>query len=190
MWCIFVSMTTVGYGDFYPKTHIGRFISIFACLVGVYFVSMMMVFMTQKSILNEAENKAYKLITRLKLRNEIKDLKADIVYRILIMALDKKKLKENSIRERDFYINYSFQKRKIANAIESSSEKLRLIKTFEFVPIKEHLFDISERIDNDIKEIKQELESLNFLNETLINFSDSQIEIAKYLKKNFFAIKV
>ncbi len=183
-------MTTVGYGDFYPKTHIGRFISIFACLVGVYFVSMMMVFMTQKSILNEAENKAYKLITRLKLRNEIKDLKADIVYRILIMALDKKKLKENSIRERDFYINYSFQKRKIANAIESSSEKLRLIKTFEFVPIKEHLFDISERIDNDIKEIKQELESLNFLNETLINFSDSQIEIAKYLKKNFFAIKV
>jgi len=159
-------------------------------LVGVYFVSMMMVFMTQKSILNENENKAYKLITRLKLRNEIKNLKADIVFRALKMALDKKKLKENTIKEKDFYINYSFEKRKIGNAIENSNEKLRIIKTFEFIPMKEHLFDISERIDSDIKEIKQELESLNFLNETLINFSDSQIEVAKYLKKNCFAIKV
>ena len=183
-------MTTVGYGDFFPKTHIGRFITIFACLVGVYFVSMMMVFMTHKSILNENENKSYRLITRIKLRNEIKEEKADIVYRALKMALEKKKLREDKITQKDFHINYSFQKRKIANAIETSNEKLRMIKRFEFTPLKDQLFDISERIDSDIKEIKQELQSLSFLNETLINFSDSQIEVAKYLKKNCFAIKV
>jgi len=150
----------------------------------------MMVFMTHKSILNEKENKSYRLITRIKLRNEIKEEKADIVYRALKMALEKKKLREDKITQKDFHINYSFQKRKIANAIETSNEKLRMIKRFEFTPLKDQLFDISERIDSDIKEIKQELQSLSFLNETLINFSDSQIEVAKYLKKNCFAIKV
>lgn len=146
--------------------------------------------MTQKSILNENENKAYRLITRLKLRNEIKEAKADMVYRALKMALDKKKLREAKMTEKDFHIKYNFEKRKIANAIETCKDKHRMIKSFEFIPMKEHLFDISERIDSDIKEIKQELQSLNFLNETLINFSDSQIEVAKYLKKNCFAIKV
>lgn len=190
MWCIFVSMTTVGYGDFYPKTQIGRLISIFACLVGVYFVSMMMVFMTQKSVLKENENKAFKLMTRLKLRNEIKNIKSNIVYGALKMALQKKLVFDKEIKEKDFQIKYNYEKRNITNAIESIKEKYRLIKSFEFISIKEHLFDISERIDFDIKEIKEQLESLSFLNETLINFSDSQIEVNKYLKKNCFAIKV
>ena len=74
IWCVFVSMTTVGYGDFFPKTHFGRILIIFACIIGIYFVSMMMIFMTQKSILTENEQKAYKLITRLKIRNQLKDI--------------------------------------------------------------------------------------------------------------------
>ncbi len=146
--------------------------------------------MTQKSILTENENKAYKLITRLLLRSHIKEAKADIVFRALKMALVKKRLHEKKISEKNFHISYSYQQRKITNAIEVCNEKLRMIKSFEFIPMKEHLFDISERIDSDIKEIKQELQSLNFLNETLINYSDSQIEVNKYLKKNCFAIKV
>lgn len=190
MWCIFLTMTTVGYGDFYPKTQIGRFIVIMAGLVGVYFVSMMMVFMTQKSILTENENKAFKIITRLKLRNEIKNIKANIVYRAIKMAIEKKKLNNGEISEQKFHINYNYHRRKITNENENCKEKIRMIQNFEFIPLKEQLFDISERIDSDIKEIKQELESLGFLNETLINFSDSQIEVAKYLKKNCFAIKV
>lgn len=60
MWFVFVSMTTVGYGDFYPKTQVGRTITIFCCLIGVYFVSSMMVFMTNKTAKNDKEQKAFR----------------------------------------------------------------------------------------------------------------------------------
>ena len=57
-------MTTVGYGDFFPKTHFGRGFIIVSCVIGIYFVSMMMIFMTQKSILTESEQKVYKLMIK------------------------------------------------------------------------------------------------------------------------------
>jgi hypothetical protein len=190
MWCIFVSMTTVGYGDFYAKTHIGRFITIIACSIGIYFVSMMMVFMTQKSVLNENETKAYKLITRLKLRNEIKDIQAFMINHFLNMVLFKKRKTKKILSDKQFHIKFNYEKRNIITHIEVIKNKLRVIKSFEVILMKEHLFDISERIDMDIKEIKQELGTLKFINETLISFTDSQIEVAKYLKKNCYATKL
>lgn len=190
MWCIFVSMTTVGYGDFYAKTQIGRFITIIACMIGIYFVSMMMVFMTQKSVLNENEAKAFKLITRLKLRSEIKEKQAFMVLCAINMVIYRRKRSDDVLKEKEFQIKYNYEKRNITTYLEENKDKLRIIKSFEFIPMKEHLFDISERIDNDINEIKQELDSLQYINDTLFNFSDSQIEVAKYLKKNCYATKV
>lgn len=188
LWCIFVSMTTVGYGDFYPKTHVGRFIVIIACTVGIYFVSIMMVFMTQNSILNETEFKAYKLITRLKLRNEIKDIQSEIVFHAIKKKIAKIKKTENTTD-----VNYELietnEKRKIFSLIKKMKEKNRSIKSFEFIPTKEQLFDICERINSDIKEIKQEMEALDFLTKEVQNFTDSQIETVKCLKKNVYSTK-
>ena len=56
------------------KFIIGRILIIFAYIIRIYFVSMMMIFMNQKSILTEKELKDYKLITRLKIRNQLKDI--------------------------------------------------------------------------------------------------------------------
>jgi len=190
MWCIFVSMTSVGYGDYFAKTLAGRLVTIIACIIGNYFVSMMMVFMTQKSGLNENEKKAYNLISRLNLRNEIREQHAKIVFNTLKMALSKKKKTEGKITEKTFHIENSYQKRNIFTLIEIIKNKIKIIQTFECISLKENLFDISERIDSDIKEIKQEIESLRFINEIIISFSDCQIEIAKYLKKNCYATKL
>ena len=74
IWYFFVSMFTLGHADFFPKIHFGRILIIFTCIIGIYFVFMMMIFMNQKSILTEKEQKAYKLIIRLKIRNQLKDI--------------------------------------------------------------------------------------------------------------------
>jgi potassium intermediate/small conductance calcium-activated channel subfamily N protein 2 len=160
LWCVFVSMTTVGYGDYYPNTHFGRAIVVLACIIGLYFVSMLMVFMTQESILNESEQKAYKLITRLKLRKEIKDIQSYMIYHSLKMGILYKYRKKVMINDKQYEIPYSLHQRNIISRIDELKIKYRIIKTFEFIPTKEQLFDICERIDTDVKEIRHEIDLL------------------------------
>lgn len=42
-WLIIITMTTVGYGDGYPSTHLGRFIASMACLLGMFLISLIVV---------------------------------------------------------------------------------------------------------------------------------------------------
>jgi hypothetical protein len=73
-------MTTVGYGDFFPKTTFGRVLSIFCSLVGCYFVSSLMLFLTNLTEKNEKEEKAFKLIKRLEYKKEIKNLQSHLIF--------------------------------------------------------------------------------------------------------------
>ena len=40
MWCAFITMTTVGYGDFYPKSEFGRIVGVFCALSGAFIQSL------------------------------------------------------------------------------------------------------------------------------------------------------
>lgn len=40
MWVVILTMTTVGYGDFYPRTIAGRIVAFLVCVWGVYIVSL------------------------------------------------------------------------------------------------------------------------------------------------------
>ncbi len=46
IWCVLITMTTVGYGDFFPISNLGRIIGILACLWGVFIVSIFVVTLT------------------------------------------------------------------------------------------------------------------------------------------------
>jgi potassium intermediate/small conductance calcium-activated channel subfamily N protein 2 len=43
LWLTAVSMTTVGYGDYYCKSHFGRFTTVLAVLFGILTISLMLV---------------------------------------------------------------------------------------------------------------------------------------------------
>lgn len=190
LWCIFVSITTVGYGDFYPKTHFGRAVLVLSNLVGVYFISMTMYFMTRESILNENEYKAYKLITRLKLREEIKELQANIVYHFLKMSILNKNLKKNELKTKDAENKeYNYHKRCVIILIDKVKIKLKLIKSFEFIPIKEQLFDVCERIDSDIKELSKDISYLENISVVMFNYLQSLIDTMITVQKNNYAIE-
>lgn len=45
-WLTLITMTTVGYGDFYPKSNIGRLVGIIIAFWGVLFVSLFVVTLT------------------------------------------------------------------------------------------------------------------------------------------------
>ena len=111
-------MTTVGYGDFYPKTQVGRVITIFCSLVGCYFVSSMMVFMTNKTAKNEKEEKAFKLIIRLQYRKSVRDYQSKLIYHCIEYVIAK--------RERDIESARGFQEDEVEmNEIEKQLNYLK-----------------------------------------------------------------
>ena len=46
---LIITMTTVGYGDFYPSTIPGRGLAIIACVIGITLVSILVVWMSLAS---------------------------------------------------------------------------------------------------------------------------------------------
>ena len=54
-------MTTVGFGEGYPSTHMGRFIGVCACIIGMLLVSLMVVSLTLSSEFTPEESKVYLL---------------------------------------------------------------------------------------------------------------------------------
>ena len=54
IWCVILTLTTVGYGDIYPKTDIGRSIVIFICIWGIFIISIMVVTMTNSMELKDS----------------------------------------------------------------------------------------------------------------------------------------
>lgn len=183
IWCVFVSMTTVGYGDFYPKTHFGRIFIIFACIIGVYSISMMMIFMTQKSVLSEGEQKAYKLITRLRLRNQLKDIHAKMIYHAFQMIITNRIYDNKKIDDKVYKIRFNYEKRCVIATIDKNKILSEKIKTFDIIPTKEQLYDISERIEIDIREIKREVDILRKININFMGYTDTQSTMVKYLKR-------
>lgn len=59
-----MTMTTVGYGDFYPSTGLGRTFGVVACLWGNFLVSLVVVTFTISSDFNRQERRAYDMILR------------------------------------------------------------------------------------------------------------------------------
>jgi potassium intermediate/small conductance calcium-activated channel subfamily N protein 2 len=45
LWMCLVTMSTVGYGDFYPRTHMGRIVGVMVCLFGMIVASLLVIFL-------------------------------------------------------------------------------------------------------------------------------------------------
>ena len=58
-------MTTVGYGDVFPKSYGGRIMGTFICLWGVLLVSLFVVTISEALEFSQPQNNAYTLLQRL-----------------------------------------------------------------------------------------------------------------------------
>ena len=66
IWCIIITMTTVGYGDVYPKTQVGRLVSIMAAFSAVVLVALSVNAVTERLQLKRNEGKVLDFIFDLK----------------------------------------------------------------------------------------------------------------------------
>lgn len=101
-WLSIVTMTTVGYGDFYPKSYISRVIGIICSFYGVYIVSLFVVTQVNFLEMTKSEERAYNLIETL----ETKDQLLKKANNVIVAGYKSKKMKESN-PESKFKINQS-----------------------------------------------------------------------------------
>lgn len=184
-WCVFVSMTTVAFGDLFPKTYIGRIIIIFATVIGIYFIFMTMTLISQKSILSDTELKAYKLINRLIYRNLLRDVNASIIYHSLKMIQLRKKFKKKNIdNQKSYELEFNAEKKMILDQIELYKIYNEKLKRSDKVQTKDQLIDILEQIEKNIFDIEEQLIILEKINTSFQGFKNAQSLMLKYLKSN------
>ena len=68
IWNVIITMTTVGYGDIYPKTTMGRTIGVIVALWGLFLVSIFTVTLSNLFTFTTGESKAFDLSERLRLK--------------------------------------------------------------------------------------------------------------------------
>jgi hypothetical protein len=110
MWTVIITMGTVGYGDFVPKTHLGRCIAILACVWGNILISLMVISITVSSEFTEPfHRKAYEAILSKQETTQLRDRGARVLQALFryLQAVnarglygDEKLVYLNQLRER------------------------------------------------------------------------------------------
>ena len=59
IWCIYVSMTSVGYGDYYPETHLGRLTVSVCVLMYTVLLSLLIGFFSEAVCMDSGQTKVY-----------------------------------------------------------------------------------------------------------------------------------
>jgi hypothetical protein len=72
VWLSIVTMTTVGYGDFYPKSNPSRIVGILCSFYGVYLVSLFVIALDNLLYFDQSEERSYELISRLEDKEVLK----------------------------------------------------------------------------------------------------------------------
>ena len=111
VWAAFITMSTVGYGDFFPRTTRGRVVMIFCCMYGVVNLSLVVASVTQFLAMGRREEKAYILVQRIMMRKAIREHAGTIINFCSRFTLKKKK----NLREAD----------KLVEMIDKEFEMLR-----------------------------------------------------------------
>jgi Ion channel len=79
MWLIIVTLTTVGFGDYYPKTVQGRIVGFICCFWGTFIVSYFVVTVTNILTFSAPEEKSYILLQRLHYKELMKEHAASVL---------------------------------------------------------------------------------------------------------------
>lgn len=147
MWCVVITMTTVGYGDVFSVSPFGRVISIINALWGAFIISMLVASIGQVFDLNDSQKKAVVEITNRK--TAAQSLKASLKYYIAKKEHDRKKLQDDMAANgyQDYNENSNEPEDYIATEADLKALKARVEATAE--AMKEEREHNKEMLPND-----------------------------------------
>eukprot|EP00343_Euplotes_focardii_P008785 CAMPEP_0205825498 /NCGR_PEP_ID=MMETSP0206-20130828/25374_1 /ASSEMBLY_ACC=CAM_ASM_000279 /TAXON_ID=36767 /ORGANISM="Euplotes focardii, Strain TN1" /LENGTH=235 /DNA_ID=CAMNT_0053124577 /DNA_START=958 /DNA_END=1665 /DNA_ORIENTATION=- len=156
-------MSTVGYGDVYPKTILGRILGAFVCIWGVVVESMMVVTLSEGLEFSTPQKNSYTLLQRLFYRD---DLQLRAVKALKSMFLYKRKNKAKNIlystkkinfKKRSIKLERTF-KRQMFKFKKKESEMRKFNMATEITYLAKKIYDLQEefeKIKDDNSEFSQ-----------------------------------
>jgi hypothetical protein len=85
MWNIIITMTTVGYGDYFPITDLGRFIIFIVSIWGVTIVSIMVVTLITTLSTSSLEQKSILVLERLDMRENLRSSASNVLKYVALV---------------------------------------------------------------------------------------------------------
>lgn len=180
MWCIIITMTTVGYGDFYPTTHLGRCVDVIACFWGTFLISLMVLALSISSELTPQERKAFNLIKKNEMKNELEVAAINTIKSAIKLWLF---TKNNALATER-------QSLKMTKNFEGCLKVYRRIKKYikaneQEVPFEYILAKLNEKVSYGLDEIKNKC----FVYKTLLARLDTSEVTQQSLKNNIQTLK-
>lgn len=111
IWCVIITLTSVGYGDIYPKTYFGRTVGILICFWGFFIISFFVLTVENILSFNQSEKKAFDILQSLTYKHEMKKK----AVKVLSSAYALKNLKQN----------------RLVNSIDRINKKQAMISKFQ-----------------------------------------------------------
>ena len=81
VWLVIITMTTVGYGDEFPTTVLGRFVAVMASLTAVVLLAVTTNLVVSQLTLSRSEAKVIEVMETISLRDELRESAAVVVQR-------------------------------------------------------------------------------------------------------------
>lgn len=151
MWCIIITMTTVGYGDFFATTHFGRFISVIACFWGTFLISLMVLSLTISSEFTPQESKSFNKIKKDEAEEEVKIKAANAIKFGIRLKIFLRKNSEASEKSKSKVIN-KFK----SSLIEFRNVSMKLKASEQDAPIELVLSRLNDKVSYVLDKIKND----------------------------------
>ena len=129
VWNVVVTMTGVGYGDYYPITVLGRLVNCFNSLFGTCLTSFMFVVLQNSLAFNENEEKAFSDKEKKELKENFDNITADY-FRAAFQYHVRKLIYRKSIKNKNSLKVQALMKKKMLAALEKRIEKQKIFRNY------------------------------------------------------------
>ncbi|KRX03768.1 hypothetical protein PPERSA_04276 [Pseudocohnilembus persalinus] len=168
IWCIIITITSVGYGDYFPKTIFGRLLDIIIAIWGLFIVSMMVVVLTNTLEMDSSEKRALNVIQRLETRKDLREKAAKLLTGIATYNFLERKRKKNGTLQ----LTVKYLRNKAINIKKYTDEFRTVNRKMKNLYDKDNLYEEFTR-------------QFDFVRDDIRNLSDSQDKLCQYLQENF-----